>query len=184
MSKDHLENLLTEMQQINREAEQLVTGLSEQQLNWVPEPGAWSIAQCLDHLAVTSAKTRPYLEVAIARGKQRTARPYRPTMLGRWIINSQKPESTKRFKAPKNFQPLPEPAPGAFVRFLEEQRQLASLAERASGADLNVKMRSPVTALIRYSAGDAFQLLTVHAQRHLRQARRVKERQGFPQVAN
>lgn len=182
MNDAHLDEFLTAMQQINHTAEQLVTGLTEEQLNWIPEPGAWSIALCLAHLTITNQEFLPHLDRAMAKARQRGAstRPYKPTLLGGWLIRSLKQAGGRKFKAPKNFQPPPQPAPGALIRFLEEQRRIATLMERSKGTDINVMMRSPVTALMRYSLGDAFASIVAHAQRHLRQAQRVKERPDFP----
>jgi hypothetical protein len=49
--------------------------------------------------------------------------------------------------------------------------------------DLNrIKVRSPITPLVRFNLGDALTLQVVHAQRHLAQARRVREHAEFPQA--
>ncbi len=174
------------MQQINGEAERLVAGLDEEQLNWIPEPGAWSIALCLDHLAVTNREFRPYLEKALAKAQRRGAsgKPYRPTWMGKWLINTLDQEGGRKFKAPKNFQPPARPAAGALDRFLEEQRQVTSLVERSRRSDTDVTLRSPVTPLMRYSLADAFEVIVAHDRRHLRQAQRVKDSQDFPHSAN
>ena len=186
MSDSHLKTILNELQKINSEAGQLVAGLTEEQVNWIPEPGAWSMALCLDHLAVTNREFRPYLEKALAKAKQRglSNQPYRPTWMGKWLIKTLNQEGGRKFKAPKNFQPPPQPAPGALERFLVEQRQVASLIERSRGSDTSVTLRSPVTPLMRYSLGDAFEVIVAHDRRHLRQAHRVKDRRDFPHSAN
>jgi len=186
MNSPHIEHILTELQQNNEEARQFLHGLTEAQMNWVPEPGTWSVAQCLEHLTVANSEFRPYLEQAIAKARQRpaTTAPYRMTLMGGMLIRAMQQEGGRKYKAPKKFQPLPEPPPGALVRFLGAQRHIASLAERAQGADITVKMRSPATPFVRYSLADAFELIVVHNRRHLRQARRVTERQDFPRLAN
>lgn len=186
MDDRQLENVLAEMQQVNQDAEQLVAGLGEQQLNWTSAPGAWSINQCLEHLTRASDEFLPHLEKAIARAKQRgdSGKAYQPTIMGKWLIGITAQEAGRKFKAPKNFQPPPNPAPGALVRFLAAHQRLASLVERTKGLDLNVTLRSPVTALMRYSLGDAYQVSIAHAKRHLRQARRVRENPDFPRAAD
>jgi hypothetical protein len=42
------------------------------------------------------------------------------------------------------------------------------------------RVASPVTSLIGYNLGDAFSILVVHAERHLRQIGRVEARPDFP----
>ena len=64
-SKDLLQTIVGETELLNDSARQLVTGLNDEQLNWKPAPDSWSIAQCLDHLAVTSEKFDQYFTSAI-----------------------------------------------------------------------------------------------------------------------
>ncbi len=42
-----------------RRSEEIAGGLSAEQMNFRPAPGAWSVGQCLDHLAVSM---RVYLD--------------------------------------------------------------------------------------------------------------------------
>jgi hypothetical protein len=185
-SKNLLETITTEAGEISNDARQLVAGLSEAQLNWKPAPKKWSIAQCLDHLAVAGEKFRPYLTTAIARGREKwpvsSAVPYRPTRLGGLLIKQIVPETTRRFPAPKVFRPSDNgEIHGALERFLEQQEELLRFLHQAEGVDYNkTKLRSPVTPLMRYSLADAFVITAVHCRRHLGQARRVRETPGFP----
>src|SRR5581483_5258799 len=113
-----------------------------------------------------------------------SGKPYRPTWMGKWLINTLDQEGGRKFKAPKNFQPPARPAAGALDRFLEEQRQVTSLVERSRRSDTDVTLRSPVTPLMRYSLADAFEVIVAHDRRHLRQAQRVKDSQDFPHSAD
>ena len=47
---DDLQSILNELDRTDLQARQLISDLSEAQLNWQPGATAWSIAQCLDHL--------------------------------------------------------------------------------------------------------------------------------------
>ena len=65
--------------------------------------------------------------------------------------------------------------------FLDEQQKFIDFVRQCHGIDYNkTRLRSPVTALVRYSLADAFVITVVHAQRHLAQARRVRENPEFP----
>jgi hypothetical protein len=79
----HLHALRRDLAEAVADAERLVADLSEAQLNWSPALGVWSIAQCLDHLAITVEQYRTALEAAVERGRERAAAagaaPYRPT---------------------------------------------------------------------------------------------------------
>jgi hypothetical protein len=165
-------------------ARELAGELTEGQLAWSPAPGSWSMAQCLDHLAITFERWRPYLERAIARGRARGSTPsrgYRPKWLGRWFVDSVRANSRWKFQTPGIFAPPASPAAGSLGRFEAAQQGYLGLLARADGLDLNAnRLRSAVTPLLWLTLGEALTAVIVHAQRHLAQARRVRERPGFP----
>jgi hypothetical protein len=185
-STNLLETIAKEAGKISNDAEELVAGLSEAQLNWKPAPDNWSIAQCLDHLTVAEEKFEPYFTAAIARGREKWpvsgAVPYRPTWLGGWLARQVAPEATRRVPAPRVFRPSETSAiHDALDRFLRQQEEFLRFVRAAEGLDYNkTKLRSPVTPLMRYSLADAFVITAVHCRRHLGQARRVRETPGFP----
>ncbi len=84
-SPNLLQTIISESEASNAAASELAADLNEEQLNWKPGPEKWSIAQCLDHLAVTSSKFDQYLETALGRGRSKwpvTSPPaYRPTRM-------------------------------------------------------------------------------------------------------
>jgi len=167
-------------------ARELVNGLSEDQLNWKPAPGSWSIAQCLEHLTAATEGFDQYFEKAIASGREKRSVdgtiPYRPTRLGGWLIKQLVPEATRKVPAPKIFRPAESSSiEGALERFLQQQERFVKFVKDATGIDYNkTKLRSPVTPLMRYSLADAFVLTVVHGRRHLGQAQQVRETPGFP----
>lgn len=181
----HLETLRRDAVAASEDARRLVAGLGEGELNWSPAPGAWSIAQCLDHLAITTQQYQHHFESAIGQGRKRGApaadRPFRPGWFGRWFISAMGPDARKRFSVPKVLRPTERPPAGAAERFFREQHNFIALMESADGLDLNKwKLRSPVTPLMRFSIGEAFTALVAHTRRHLQQARRVREAPDFP----
>lgn len=185
-SSDLLQTIGAETEKVSAEAQRLTSGLSEAQLNWKPAPNSWSIAQCLEHLAVSGEKFGPYMTNAIARGREKRATdgavPYRPSRLGGWLIKQLLPEATRKVPAPKIFKPSEAPAiKDPLGRFLRQQQEFLRFVNDAGGIDYNkTRLRSPVTALMRYSLADALVITVVHGQRHLAQAQRVKEAPGFP----
>ena len=46
-------------------AKKLVAELTEEQLNWQPAPGSWSVCQCLEHLRITNEAYLPPISVAV-----------------------------------------------------------------------------------------------------------------------
>ena len=184
-SANFLETVAAEIEKNNNAARQLTAGLTESQLNWTASPEQWSIAQCLDHLAVTSGEFKSYFNGAIARGREKwpTTAPvaYKPSIVGGWLIRQVVPEATRKVSAPKVFRPSTSDIADALGKFLKQQEEFLSFVKQAEGIDYNkVKLRSPVTPLMRYSLADAFVVTVVHGWRHLAQARRVSEMPGFP----
>ena len=185
-SADLLQTIVVDTEVNSTRARELVNGLSEDQLNWKPAPGSWSIAQCLEHLTAATEGFDQYFEKAIASGREKRsvdgAIPYRPTRLGGWLIKQLVPEATRKVPAPKIFRPAESSSiKGALERFLQQQERFVKFVKDATGIDYNkTRLRSPVTPLMRYSLADAFVLTVVHGRRHLGQAQRVRETPGFP----
>lgn len=185
-SPDVLGTIYAEAEKNSDAARLLVSGLSEDQLNWKPAPEKWSIAQCLDHLTVTSSKFDPYFTAALARGRTKwpasAGLVYRPSLMGGWLIKQVNPETGRNLPAPKVFRPSESSAiHEALESFLKQQERFLGFVRETAGIDYNkARLRSPVTPLMRYSLADAFVITVVHGQRHLAQARRVREMPGFP----
>jgi hypothetical protein len=184
-SPNLLETIATETDRNDESAHQLVADISEQQLNWKPAVDRWSIAECIDHLAVSGAAFKSYLTGAISRGRARfpvrTAPAYQPTWMGGWLARQLLPENTRRLPAPKLFRPSEASViHGSLDRYLAQHAELRRFVGDTCGIDFNkTRLRSPVTPLIRYSIADAYVVMVVHAWRHLAQASRVRSAEGF-----
>ena len=185
-SPNLLRTIISQSEASNAAASELVTDLNEEQLNWKPSSKQWSIAQCLEHLAVTSSRFDPYFTEAIARARTRwpvSGRVvYKPSMVGGWLIRQVVPETTRKVSAPKVFRPADSSSiRDALESFLKQQQRFLIFVQESEGIDYNrTRLRSPVTPLMRYSLADAFVVTVVHEQRHLGQARRVRELPNFP----
>lgn len=185
-ASDFLQMVMEEADKNSHEARGLAVELSDEQLNWTVAPEKWSIAQCLDHLAVTGEHFDKYYTDAIKRGREkwRVREPiqYRPTFVGGWLLKQVTPETTRKLPAPKVFRPSQSfTIKGSLERFLKQQSVFLNFVRDGAGLDYNrIRLRSPVTRLMRYSLADAFVVTVLHGQRHLGQARRMRETAGFP----
>jgi DinB family protein len=188
---DSLTGELSEHQAHFREnrvlAAELCDNLTTAQFNWRPQPGRWSIAECLVHLNISGRLFGQ--AIALAMNDARRAGlvgtgPFRYGPLSRWFLGFVDPDSKKRYKTPSKF------APESSERFevervLEEFRAAGIRWEQclrdANGLDLaRVKVRSPAVPLLRFQLGALFAIQSAHEKRHLRQAERVKTTVGFP----
>jgi uncharacterized damage-inducible protein DinB len=174
-----------EFEGISAAAVNLVTPLSEEQFTWRPAPDAWSIALCIDHLNATAREYLPRLDEGIAQAIRRglyTPGPYAYNWIGRLMVYVVKPTTRIRATAPTPFVPEEgrrrEEIMAAFRAY---QIQYVDRLRQASGLDLGrARVASPAVRWIRMPLGSAFAMMIAHEQRHLAQARRVLEAEGFP----
>ena len=180
-NQSYIHDLLGQIDAVNREVRQITDGLTDAQMNWRPPDGGWSIGQVLEHLITSGSVYNEHLRPVIARARARhtgAARSaWRPTLMGRFLVRSLNPTSTRKLKAPRIFAPGPVVRPDVVEEFLRCQRELAALVRQSTELDLSrVRTHSPVSHLIRLNLGDCFRIVVVHAQRHLQQMRRITNR--------
>jgi hypothetical protein len=159
--------------------------LTAQQLNWKPGADQWSVAQCFDHLVTANESFFPIFDKVLSGEKKNAfweSLPWLPAFWGKMLIKAVAPESTRKLKAPKIFHPSSSSVDGAIIRrFIDRQYQVIRYMKATEDLDLEkIKISSPVTNLITYSLMDAYKIIINHAKRHLLQAMRVSEMDGFP----
>jgi DinB family protein len=182
--------LVTEIDANISHAQSLAAGLSHARFNWRSEPGRWSIGQCLSHLNTVNGGDLAALRAAIEAGKERRRTgkgPFTYGFLSRKFVASMEPPATRKFKAPKYYEPVPESDPeetlAEYCRISAEIRRLLQLA---AGLDLaRVKatlpaLPAPLRAIVKMPLGARFELLAAHDRRHLWQADQVRTQADFP----
>jgi hypothetical protein len=181
--------LAAQYEAASADAERLAGGLSEAQGRWRHRPGAWSVAECLSHLAVLN---RTYLDdlarvIAQARVDGRRARgPQRLSWFGRTFTAAMGPVTGtglgRKLPAPAAYAPPSDVGlAAALADFRTVQAGMLARVRSAEGLDLGrILIRSPAWPLLRFSLLTGFAALAAHERRHLAQARRVTARPGFP----
>src|SRR5215471_19115976 len=85
----YLKSILDDLERSDQDAQRIASGLTDAQGNWQPSETAWSIAQCLDHLArgntlyaaaLHTAVKKPGAATKLSRG------PIHPGWFGRFFI--------------------------------------------------------------------------------------------------
>lgn len=180
-----LEIFRESFERIADEADALAGGLTNDQFNWHPPAGGWSVAQCIEHLNVTARLYLPNLDEGIADAIRRGLYgdgPFRYGWLARTIVQSQEPTTRRKFKAAKAFLPPPaRPRPESMAAFGAYQVQFVDRLRQANGLDLSrARVRSPVIGWLRLPLGSGFALVVAHERRHLQQARNVVNDPAFP----
>lgn len=171
------------------DAATLAAELSERQGRWRSRPGAWSVAECLAHVAVLNRTYLGDLDRVIARARADGRRARGPMYLGwfgRTFTRAMGPITGRglgrKLSAPPAYAPPSDVGLAEAVRdFREVQAALVARLRKADGLDLaRIHMKSPAWPMLRFSLLTAFAALAAHEQRHLAQARRVTTRPGFP----
>lgn len=180
-----IDDLRRQFEQLSADADALVQPLTDVQFTWQPAPGAWSIAQCIDHLNVTARLYLPKLDEAIAAAMRRGLYgqgPFRYSRIGRWMTRSQEPPARLRTKTVKIFHPPPDRSRAEIMTaFRAYQVQYIDRLRQANGLDLaRAHVRSPAFDWLRFSLGSGFALTAAHERRHLWQARNITQHANFP----
>ncbi len=180
-----LASVRAELDAADREAEALVAGLDDVRANWQPEGGrAWSIAQCLDHLARANTEYLLPMGEALRRARERgrlRRGPVPPGFLGAWFIRQLEPPPSRGMRAPRAIVPSSAlPAAEALRLFLDSQAAVRRLLEETADLDLAVRFANPFVRGLRFRTAAGFCIVAAHDRRHLWQARRVLESPRFP----
>lgn len=167
---------------IERDARALVTGLTEQSGAWRPDANSWSVAECLDHLAVANRvylrAMEPVAERTLMQGRRRRG-PAQPGVIGRWFIRTLEPPVTSRFKraAPERIRPRHAPSLGDSIgQFLASHDEVRAFLRRYAYIDLaGTRFPNPFVRGIRFSLATGVHVIAAHERRHLWQASRVRQ---------
>jgi hypothetical protein len=183
-----LAEYLRQIQEIERDADRLTEGLTDEQFNWRPAPGKWSIAECISHLNVVGWRHLPKFDEAMSRAHRHKlygSGPFHYGYVGRWMIRSSEPPVKTRMKAPKSAAPLSfRPRRELLREFGELQEEFAERIRLANGLDLaRVKVESPFLRMFKFSLGVGFAFLLAHERRHLWQAGQVRDDARFRPTA-
>jgi hypothetical protein len=160
------------------DAQSLIAGLTEAQAAWRPNPAAWSIAECLDHLAITNriylVTMQPAADDARRQNKMRR-RPALPGFFGAKFVASLEPPSKLRGKAPKNIKPRKAPSlADAFSAFLASHIDAQNFLRANADLDLAaITFQNPFIKFLRFSLATGLHAIPAHERRHLYQARGV-----------
>jgi hypothetical protein len=164
-----------------RDTRALLDGLTGDRGAWRAEPGSWSVAECLDHLATAN---RVYLDAmrppgARALAQRRSRRgPALPGFIGRWFVRILEPPARPllKSKAPQSIRPRTSPPlSDAAGLFLASQDEVRMFLRTFADIDLaGVRFPNPFIPGVRFSLATGLHVIAAHERRHLWQAWRVR----------
>ncbi|UKN02609.1 DinB family protein [Paracrocinitomix mangrovi] len=193
MRKRPSDDLITELSEMTRHitdvAKTEFDNLSTEQLFWQPDKNSWSIAQCFAHL---NAFHRFYVPTFVERIKnsrfQEPADYFQSSPLGHSTYMKVKLGKLKNVKrkliSPKDYNPLVNKnlkIDTVMEDFYKYQDRLLEVMESARKINIRkTKTSFSVRPIVKLRLGDAFQYIVYHAERHIEQARKVKNHPRFP----
>lgn len=181
---ERINYVTNEMEKIAADARESFGALRGDQLNWKPAVNSWSVGQCLDHLILTNEQFYPEFDKITAGTRRNTFwenwSPF-TGFFGRFLIKAVS-EDSKKAKAPsKSIVPPSDVSPDIVERFA---RNIAEVNERINACSETDRDKTVVTSpflfVMTYKLDDAYTVLVEHTKRHIRQAKRVMEADGFP----
>ncbi|MCU1220212.1 MAG: DinB superfamily protein [Candidatus Angelobacter sp.] len=168
-----------EINEVRRRAEDLVFGLTPEQLTTQPEAGKWSVAECILHLNVTASVMQPFMEKAVSQGRHDNKvgnGPFKIGAKGHFLIWIAEPPPKFKMPAPPHLRPascIDDPLK-LLSDFLKAQDEWERLIRESAGLDLaGIKVGksfSPFRA--RFAA--ILPWMMAHQRRHLLQGENVK----------
>lgn len=172
-----LQSVSRDIADSRQRANALIADLPAEQLMHRPDPGKWSIAECLAHLNLTAATVQQLMTKAIERGRREKKfgpGPFSVGARGRLFIWIAEPPPKFRIRAPKNVRPpatIDDPLQ-VLPQFLHAQDEWERLMREQEGLDL-AKIKVGQGAF-RMRLAAALPWMMAHQRRHLLQAENVK----------
>lgn len=179
-----MNELIYEYEKVGEDVQKTFGHLSAQQINWKPRADSWSVGQCLDHLIKSNEAFDAQLE-AIAKGEKKPSwwEKYSPLtgFFGNFLLKSLKKDA-KKFKAPsKVIVPQSDISPDIVEQFVKHQAEVVEKLKSLGNIDLQKTIvTSPFLKLMTYRLNKALDIGVEHEKRHVRQAQRVMQTEGFP----
>jgi hypothetical protein len=176
-----IEALREQLDAAGRDAQALAAEMSEEEGRWRPRPEAWSVSECLDHLAtgnrVYLRAMQPSADRARARGALRR-RPAHPGWVGGMFARSLEPPPRwwSTLKAPHRIRPRQAPAlADTYDAFMISHAGVRAFLMANADLDLaGIRFPNPFIRGIFFSLATGLHVLAAHERRHLWQAWQVR----------
>jgi DinB family protein len=164
-------------------AQALAAGLTDEQLNWQPAPGSWSVGQCLEHLCIMNEAYLTPISAALKDKPHSPVEQITPGRFGRWFIRSfvEPSPNSRRVPAPRKIRPAARVDLAVLDRFLSGNKLCRQLIVHTRGKDVNrIRFWNPLVPGVRFTVGTGLEIIASHERRHLLQAERVRDSANFP----
>lgn len=175
--------LATDLTASDQTARNLISELTNEQLNWKPSPGRWSVGQCLEHLCIANEAYLPPISAALKDKPDSPVEQIAPGWFGRWFIRSfiEPTPDTRRVSAPRKIRPTSRVGLSVLDRFVADNQAYRDLILSVRYKNVNqIRFWNPFVTGLRFTVGTGFQIIVSHERRHLLQAQCVRDSAEFP----
>jgi len=178
-----VEGVVSQFQSVSDDVHESFGGFTPEQVNWKPSSESWSVGQCLDHLIKSNEEFFPELD-QLAAGTRKNSfwQKWSPLsgVAGAFLVNSLKKDSQK-VKTNQKMTPPSDIEDDIVERFERHQEEFVQKIHKTDNVDWNrVVLTSPFVKIMTYKMNVGLIALIEHEKRHVRQAKRVMEMDGFP----
>lgn len=176
-----LQELVEAMNAADAAADALASRVTDDELVWRPDEGRrWSIALCLDHLAVTNRIYGAAIDEAVKRAQQRGLRrrgPAVPGFFGRTFVASLEPPVKRRTSGPAKIQPRPAASRDEILRaYHQAHDEIRRIIADAASIDVNrATFPNPFFSMVSVKVSTGLNVVAAHDRRHLWQASAVEK---------
>lgn len=169
-----IDDIAAEFRAVSDRARALVSRVGVARLAERPAAGGWSIAECFEHLNMTTRAYLPRWREACTAAPRHEG-PYKTDLWGKMLVWTLEPPPKFRMPTTPPFHPVVTPAnEDVLPRFLACQEELLGALDAGRGLALDrVKVRSPFQEKMQYSVWSSFRISAAHHRRHMWQAERV-----------
>lgn len=142
-----------------------------------PSETGWSALECIDHLNRYSDFYLPVFNKAINKARVKNSQEYKAGWLGNKMAEDILPQNGKLKSTMKTFKskdPVIDGVnPNAVQKFIEQQKALKEILEKADQIDLSSLRVATTIPLLRLKLGDTLRFVIFHEVRHIEQAKRA-----------
>lgn len=173
-----MNNHVNQVEEITQKFLSAFSHLTEEELNWQPNPKTWSIAQNLDHLIIINQSFFPIIK-SIRNGSYRT--PFLAKIgfivnaIGNSVVKAVSPNRKNKIKTFAIWEPSKTNLPSGIVnRFAQHQSELTQWMK--SNEDLVTQgtvISSPANRFIVYKLEKLMEMIPAHELRHYEQCKEV-----------
>jgi DinB superfamily len=182
-----LADLQYQLEQASRRVHAICESVDDHAFGRRPRPESWSIAECIDHLNLTTKSFLPLIDGALASGTKRKvtgSHQYHKDLTGWLLCWFLEPPFRVKVKTSPPFEPVRTADKLSLLdEFDMRQDELARRIHQSIERDLErLKITSPFSSRVTYNLFSGFCALLAHQRRHLWQAERIAGQTGAKSI--